>query len=116
MKKILFIILAVGSWVTVQAQDCDIALRAIISPSSNGVETPQADNYLSNRLRHLTCQSVQLSSLNNDQFAIAANYDVIDKPIMARAPTKIVYTLSLNPFIVDLAISKLFHSSNIDLT
>ena len=115
MKKIIFFLIAIGSWITVQAQDCDIALRAIISPSPNGVETPQADNYLSNRLRQLTCQSVQLSSLNNDQFAIAANYDVLDKQIIAGAPTKIVYTLSLNLFIVDIKNSKIFNSFNIEL-
>ena len=116
MKKILcFIITIAGSWLTAQAQDCDIALRAIISPSINGVETPQADNYLSNKLRHLTCQSIQLSSLNNDQFAIAANYDVVDKQIIAGTPTKIVYTLSLNLFIVDVKNSKIFNSFNIEL-
>ena len=116
MKKAIFIlILLCVRYHTLSAQDCDIALTAIVTPTASGIHTPQADSYLTNKLRNLVCQSTKLSSMSNEQFAIAATYDVTSKEIISGAPTKIIYNISLNLYIVDLRNSKIYSSHNIEL-
>lgn len=116
MKKIIIAILTLCNFSIVGfAQECDIALQTIITPPANGINLPQANSYLTNKLRGLTSQSSTLSALDNEQFAIAASYDVLDKQIIAGSPTKIAYNLSLSLFIVDIINQKIFNSFNTEL-
>lgn len=115
MKR-LFSIFALGmSLLCSYAQNCDIALQPIVTPSADGNYFPQVESYLTNRLRSLTIGSGGASSLDNNQFALAATYDIIDKQIVGGAPTKIVYHLSVSLFVVDLKSCKIYSSFNTEL-
>lgn len=113
MQKHLLLLLAIFGLVhPAFSQECDIALRTIISPSSNGLFLPQADEFLHNKLRTLCCQSSGLSAIDSEQFAIAAAYDVLDKQIVSGTPTKIIYNISFTLFIVDTKNRKIYESYN----
>ena len=65
------------------AQNCDIVLRPLITQSTNedGSRYPQVVDYLTNRLRVLTSEAGSVGGMENSQFALAFDYDVIDKQI-----------------------------------
>lgn len=114
-RRLVLVISFLSCWISIFAQECDIALRTIITPPNNGVISAQAEGYLTNKLRHLTCHSNQLASLGNGQFGVVACYDVIDKQIISGAPTKIVYNLSLSLFIVDTKNMQIYNTYNCEV-
>lgn len=115
MKR-FFLIIALGLTSLIAfTQNCDVALQAIVSPSSNSVSYPQVDSFLFNKLQSLIEGSNGGSALTSDQFAIVSSYDILDKQIVSGSPTKIVYSLSLSLYIVDLRENKVFSSFNAEL-
>lgn len=93
---------------SMHAKDCDISLRPLITQSSDGSYYPQVVNYLTNRLRVLTAKANGIGELENSQFALAFDYDVIDKQIVSGVPTKIVYKVNVSMHIVDLKAQKVY--------
>lgn len=115
MKR-FFSIIALGLTSLIAfSQNCDVALQAIVSPSSNGVSYPQVDSSLLKKLQSLIADSNGDGALTSEQFAIVSSYDVLDKQIVSGLPTKIVYTLSLSLYIVDFRENKVFSSFNTEL-
>lgn len=114
-----YIILTILTWVavvsTVKAQDCDIALTPVVTPSADGNNFVQVDAYLTNRLRMLTAESNAGSGLTNVQFAITCGYDIIDKYIVSGEPNKIVYRVNYVMHIVDLKGKKIYASYSKEL-
>lgn len=115
MKRLSLICILAMSLLCSFAQDCLIALQPIVTPSTDGNYFPQVESYLTNRLRGLTTGSGGASSLDNNQFALAASYDVVDKQIISGTPTKVVYNLSVSLFVVDLKTCKIYSSFEIEL-
>ena len=115
MKNFFLILFLTLSLSTGWAQNCDIQLVPIITPSADGNYSPQVSSYLTNRLRVLTSQTTGISGWVSNQFAIAASYDVLDKQIIAGAPRKIVYELSLSLFIVNINDEKIYASYTTNL-
>lgn len=90
------------------AKECDISLRPLITQSSDGSYHPQVVSFLTNRLRVLTAKANGIGGLENSQFALAFDYDVIDKQIVCGTPTKIVYSISVSMHIVDLKAQRIY--------
>ena len=92
------------------AQNCDIVLRPLITQSTNedGSRYPQVVDYLTNRLRVLTSEAGGVGGMENSQFALAFDYDVIDKQIVSGVPTKIVYKVNVSMHVVDLKAQKVY--------
>lgn len=97
------------------AQDCDISLRPVVTPSADGNAFPQVMSYLTNRLRTLTSKANAVGGLENSQFAIAAGYDIINKQIVAGTPTKIIYDINIYLNIVDLKGEKVYSTYSNEL-
>lgn len=97
------------------AQDCDISLRPVVTPSAAGNAFPQVMSYLTNRLRTLTSKANAVGGLENSQFAIAAGYDIINKQIVAGTPTKIIYDINIYLNIVDLKGEKVYSTYSNEL-
>lgn len=97
------------------AQNCDIALAPIVTQSFDGSYYPQVESYLNNRLQNLTLNNGGTSAIENDQFAIALTYDILDKQIIGGVPIKVVYNLNVSLFIVDLKNKKMYSSFNTEL-
>lgn len=115
MKRLSLICILGMSLLCSFAQDCVIALQPIVTPSADGNYFPQVESYLTNRLRGLTIGGAGVSSLDNNQFALAATYDIIDKQIITGAPTKVVYNLSVSLFVVDLKANNIYSTFETEL-
>jgi hypothetical protein len=92
--------------IMLHAQDCIIPLRPIVIQKDNN--SLHATKYLTNRVKSLTCMENSIGSLENAQFNIVIDYDIIDKQIVSGAPNKIIYNINLSMHIVDLKGQKLF--------
>lgn len=108
MKKFVFSFLLGCMSLATYAQDCDIPLRPLVTPSADGSYYPQVVSYLTNRIRVLTSKAGGTGGMENSQFALAFGYDVIDKQIVSGAPTKIIYNVSVSMHVVDLKAQKVY--------
>ena len=110
MKKYIFSFILCSMSMLMHAQNCDIVLRPLITQSTNedGSRYPQVVDYLTNRLRVLTSEAGGVGGMENSQFALAFDYDVIDKQIVSGVPTKIVYKVNVSMHIVDLKAQKVY--------
>lgn len=115
MKRIILILILGVHAIYSFSQNCDMAFVSIVAPSSDGSYYPQVESYLNNRLQNLSINSNNASSITNDQFAIAASYNILDKQIVNGTPIKIVYNLNVSLFIVDLKGEKIYSSFNTEL-
>jgi hypothetical protein len=112
---ILSILICTAAFSSVKAQECDIALTPIVTPSAAGDNLAQVDSYLRNRLRMLATKANSISGLTNGQFAIVCGYDIIDKQIVSGEPNKIVYRVNYVMHIVDLKGKKIYASYSKEL-
>ena len=103
MKKYIFSFILCSMSMLMHAQNCDIVLRPLITQSTNedGSRYPQVVDYLTNRLRVLTSEADGVGGMENSQFALAFDYDVIDKQIVSGVLTKIVYKVNVSMHIVE---------------
>lgn len=115
MKRLLLICTLGMSLICSYAQDCNISLQPIVIPSSDGNYYAQVESYLTNRLRNLAIAGGENASLVNDQFALVATYDIIDKQIINGSPIKIVYNLSVTLLVADLKTNKIYSSFNTEV-
>lgn len=93
------------------SQDCSIAFRInVVQPSATELQSSDISSFISNRLKPLNSNSGALGSLENSQFAILFDYDILDKQIIDGAPTKIMYDLNVTYSIVDLSSQNVFIS------
>lgn len=97
---VLFIIVCIST--IVQAQDCNISLRPLVTQLADKDFSPQVTNYLMNRLRMLTSKAGVVGGLENSQFALTIGYDVVNKQIVGGAPQKIIYDISATMCVVDI--------------
>ena len=114
MKK-FFLLIALVCTAIAQAQNCDIPLTPIVSQADDGSYYPQANEFLTNKMRHLVSNRVGSNDLINMQFGIVADYDVVDKHVIGGTPTKIIYELGLSFYIVDLKREQIFATYNQNL-
>lgn len=112
---ILFIFIWMLGLQTTKAQDCDIPLSPVVTPSADGNNFAQVESYLTNRLRMLTSKANITAGLTNGQFAITCGYDIIDKQIISGEPTKIVYSINCVMHVVDLKGKRIYSSYSKEL-
>ena len=115
MKRLLLICAFCISLLSSYAQNCNIALQPIVAPSPNGNYYPQVESNLINRLRNITSSGGGVSSLDNNQFALVATYDIIEKQIVSASPVKFVYDLSISLFVMDLKTNNIYSSFNTEV-
>lgn len=109
-NKILTLASAIALSLSSFAQDCDIALTPLANHSANVYDTSEVESYISNKLRNITSNSGSLGAIENSQFALLMDYDILDKQIVDGAPTKIIYTVTANFHILDLKADKVYSS------
>lgn len=112
--NILILLLAISSFVSYAQSDCDLALSVYFADKSSDM-TEQNKTYLKNVISKSISQGNGLSSLEDSQFGVVVNTDVVDEHIIAGAPTKTVLNLSLTLSLGDVQDGKLFSSFTIDL-
>ncbi len=114
MRKILSTLL-LGLCLFASAQDCNIPITPIVTPTVENEHSVQVEQYLINRLRTLVNNSSSISGIGGNQFAIAASYDILGKSIVSGSTVKIVYDLQVTLFIVDLKGKNIFTSYSTEL-
>lgn len=112
--RIVILLFAIMSLMGYAQSDCDIALSVYFGNNSAGM-TEQNKTYLKNILNRAISQGNGLSSLEDSQFGIVVNTDIVDEHIIAGAPAKTVLNLSITLSLGDLQDGKLFSSYTIDL-
>ncbi len=107
--KLFVLSLIIGTICTIDmAQTCDLSLTTIVLPSSDGSYNSQVESYLKNRMRYLLMQSSSIANLENSQFAMAADYYIVDKVVVSGTPSKIAYDVNLCLYILDLKNAQIF--------
>lgn len=116
MKKIVIILISYLLSLTGYAQvdDCDISLNVFFAGEKPDMTT-QNKSYLKNVVTKAIADGNGLSSLEDSQFGIIVNTDIIDEHIISGAPRKIILNLSMTFSIGDLQDGKQFSSMTIDL-
>ena len=114
MKKILLTLILGFNILYSLSQNCHIAFTPLVNPSSTGDDNTQVDNYLYNRLRSLILNNGGIA-IENNQFAIAISYDILNKQVLSGIPIKIVYNLNISMFIVDTNNKKIYSSFNTEV-
>ena len=115
MRKVVFtLLLGIVSLTGFAKSDCDIALSVYFGNNGSGL-TEQNKSYLRNVIRNAMLQSSGLSSLEDSQFGIIVNADVVDKHIIAGAPAKTVLSINMVFSLADIHDGKQFSSYTIDL-
>lgn len=113
MKKSILILLTVCTWILdLAASDCYIALNPMVMHSAAQDGNPEIDSYIVNRLRTLVSNSNNLGAVDNAQFAITLEYDIIDKQIVDGAPRKILYSINASLNITDLNSKQIYSAIN----
>ena len=115
MKRLLIVCALCVSFLSSYAQNCNIALQPIVASSSDGNYSSQVESNLINRLRNITSSGGGVSSIDNNQFALVATYDIIEKQIVNGSPIKFVYKLSVSLFVMDLKTNKIYSSFNTEV-
>lgn len=113
-KTILLLLFAITSLMSHAQSDCDISLSVYFSGQSSDM-TEQNKTYLKNVISKAVSNGSVLSSIDDSQFGIVVNADVVDEHIIAGAPKKIVLNLNLTLSLGDIQNGKLFSSFNVDL-
>lgn len=114
MKNILIFIFAITSLMGHAQTDCDIVLSVYFADTSSDM-TEQNKAYLKNVITNAISQGNGMSSLEDSQFGVIVNANVVDEHIIAGAPTKTVLNLSLTISLCDVYDGKLFSSYTVDL-
>lgn len=114
MKKILLTLILGFNILYSLSQNCHIAFTPLVIPSSTGGDNTHVDNYLYNRLRSLILNNGGIA-IENNQFAIAMSYDILNKQVLSGIPIKIVYNLNISMFIVDTNNKKIYSSFNTEV-
>lgn len=114
MKNLLTSILACIALVASAQNDCDISLSVYFAGKSTDM-TEQNKTYLKNVLNKAISDGKAPSSLEDSQFGIIVNTDVIDEHIISGAPTKYVLNLSVSMSVGDVQDGKQFSTLSIDL-
>lgn len=113
-KSILTLLITLISLIGNAQTDCDIALCVYFGDKSSEM-TEQNKAYLKNVINNAISQGNGLSNLEDSQFGVVVNTDVMNEHIIAGAPTKTVLNLSITFFIGDVYNGKLFSSFTVDL-
>ncbi len=107
MKKLFLCLCLALAALFANGQTCEIPMRVMIHPNQDGLTT-QHINYLKNVLDRALVTGNGVVQIANPQFGIQARVDVVDKHIIAGAPTKPVLNLSVAFFIGDFSEGLLF--------
>lgn len=114
MKKILLTLILGFNILYSLSQNCHIAFTPLVIPSSTGDDNTQVDKYLYNRLQSLMLNNGG-TPIENNQFAMAISYDILNKQIASGTPIKIVYNLNVSMFIVDTKNNTVYSSYNTEV-
>lgn len=81
-----------------RGQNCQIPLQPIVNTDCS----LEVSNYITSRLKLLTSSSEAMGAIDGTQFAIALDYDIIDKQILGGSPAKIIYVIDVTFQMFDL--------------
>lgn len=94
--------------------DCDLSLGVFFAGNSSDM-TEQNKVYLKNVISKAISEGNGIYDLEDSQFGIVINLDVIDEHIISGAPIKTVLNLSMTFSVCDIKDGKRFSSISIDL-
>ena len=115
MKKHLLIALAMCACAVAYAQDCDMPLRIVIPEQVEALDAT-SQQQLKNKLRNIIVQNGIIGGSDASPFAITASIDVLGQEILPGMPTKFVYMLGVNLYIVNLVDQKIFSSTSVTVS
>ena len=95
-------------------QQCEMPLRVII-PEQVEPLSSSTEQLLTNKLRNIVVQNGIVGGFDASPFAITASVDVVDKEIISGMPTKYVYVLNVNLYIVNIQDKKIFSSASVEV-
>lgn len=115
MKRYLMFLFLISFLETnVFSQDCDMPLRVIVPPQVEALDATSEAQVI-NKLRHIAVQNGIAGGVDASPFAITASVDVLDKEIISGSPTKYIYVLNVNLFIVDTQDQKIYSSTSVEV-
>lgn len=115
MKRyLIFFSLLYFFGINIVAQECDMPLSVIIP---NQVEALDAtsESQITNKLRHIAVQNGIGGGMAASPFALTASVDIINKEIISGSPTKYIYVLNVNLFIIDTHDQKIYSSASVEV-
>ncbi|MCM1452311.1 MAG: hypothetical protein NC102_08625 [Clostridium sp.] len=113
-KTLLSLAFAIAAIVAIAQSGCDIALSVYFAGSSSEM-TDQNRTYLRNVIQNALGRSSGMASLEDSQFGVVVDADIVDEHIISGAPAKTVLNLSMNLSLADVKDGKRFSSVTIDL-
>lgn len=109
-----FLLLALLSVRHAMGQDCDMPLRVVVPEQIEALDAT-SEAQIRNKLRQIALRNGIVGSSECSPFAITALVDVLDKEIIPGSPTKTIYVLNVNLFIVDTHDQKIYSSATVEV-
>lgn len=114
MKKIILFLVALLTTFSAKAQDCEMPLHVIVYQGAQTLDAASV-NLMTNKLRQIVVKNGIVGGSDASNFAITANVDEISKEIIAGSPTKYIYVLNVNLYIVDTYDRKVYASTTVEV-
>ena len=114
MKQYVFFFFFSLLGISAFSQECDMPLRVIIPDQVEALDAT-SESLIKNKLRHIAVQNGIGGGMDASPFAITARVDVINKEIVSGSPTKYIYVLDVNLFIVDTHDRKIYSSASVEV-
>lgn len=114
MKSLILSLLACMISAVAFCQDCVMPLRVVI-PSQVEPMDASTVQMIKNKLRQIATQNGIAGSSESSPFALTALVDVVDKEIISSSPTKYVYVLNVNLFVVDTQDGTIYSSTTVEV-
>lgn len=114
MKRYILCLLAFLGATAGYCQNCDMPLRVVVPAQVEPLDAT-SEQLVRNKLRQIVVSNGIVGGSDASPFAITASVDVIDKEVVSASPTKYIYVLNVNLYIVDTQNQKIYSSATIEV-
>lgn len=114
MRKYIIGLLTFITTTVAFCQNCEMPLRIVVPKQIEPLDAT-SEQLVKNKLRQVVIQNGIVGGMEASPFAITASVDVIDKEVISASPTKYIYVLDINLYIVDLQDQKIFSSATVEV-
>lgn len=114
-KILATLLLAAGFSTKAAAQDCDLPISVVLYPQTEAL-TEAAEAALENQLNRIATSTGLNASLPFNHFILTARIDVLDKTVVAGAPTRITQDMGFTFYIADVNTKTKFASAYVEVS
>lgn len=114
MKRYILCVLFTLCGFATYGDDCDMPLRIIVPTQIEELDAA-SEQLVKNKLRQIVSRNGVVGGSDASPFALTAKVDVISKEVLSSMPTKYIYVLDVNLYIVDTQNQKIYSSTSIEV-